>query len=89
MNSASPLPLEQLASRLVDEAQQMAHREPAKAVALAFGLGLAIQLLPKRFLVSSATSAALTVLRPALLTFGVVKAAEIILSKNQKAGGHE
>ncbi len=82
-------PLEQLASRLVNQTQELAHREPVKAVAIAFGVGLALQLLPKRFLVSSVASAAVTMLRPALLTFGVVKAAELILAKNKPEGGHE
>ena len=82
-------PLEQTIREFLHEAETMAHREPAKAVAIAFGIGLLFHVLPKRFLVSSATSTALTLLKPALLTFGVVKAAELVLSQTKNSSEHE
>jgi hypothetical protein len=81
MNPEPPAkPLEHLLRDTLHEAESMARREPAKAVAAAFGIGLLFHVLPKRLIVSTATTAALTLLKPALLTFGIVKAAELVLT---------
>jgi transcription initiation factor TFIIIB Brf1 subunit/transcription initiation factor TFIIB len=78
MNTAPPIqPAEQLVQRLVNDAETMARNEPAKAMAVAMGVGLVLNVLPTRFLVASVTAVTLTVLRPALLTLGVVKAFEL------------
>lgn len=74
-------PLEEIIRDMLHEAETMLRREPAKAVAVAFGVGLLFHVLPKRFIVSTATTAALTLLKPALLTFGIVKAAELVLAQ--------
>ncbi|MDI1312855.1 hypothetical protein [Prosthecobacter sp.] len=73
----TPKPAEQFVHRLVNDAETMARNEPAKAMAVALGLGLVLHVLPTRFLVASVTAVTLTVLRPALLTLGVVKAFEL------------
>ena len=78
MNTEPPLqPAEQYVQRLVNDAETMVRNEPAKAMAAALGLGLALHVLPTRFLVASVTAVALTLLRPSLLTLGVVKAFEL------------
>lgn len=73
----SPQPVEHLMKRFVNDAESMVKDEPAKAIAVAMGLGLVLNVLPTRFLVSSMTAVTLTVLRPALLSLGVVKAFEL------------
>ena len=84
-------PLGDFIHDILHEAETMARREPAKAVAVAFGIGLLFHVLPKRFIVSAATSTALTLLKPALLTFGIMKAAELVLASSQSKPqtGHE
>jgi hypothetical protein len=90
MNDETPAkPLEQYVREILQEAETLARREPAKAVAIAFGIGLLFHVLPKRFIVAGATATALTLLKPALLTFGVVKAAELVLSKSKSHAEHE
>jgi hypothetical protein len=70
-------PAEDFVQRLVNDAETMARNEPAKAMAAALGIGMVLHVLPTRFLVASFTAVTLTVLRPALLTLGVVKAFEL------------
>ena len=76
-------PAEHLVQNLIDDAETIARKEPAKAVAAAMGLGLMLNLLPTRFLVATVTAITVTVLRPALLTLGVVKAFELCQSPNK------
>lgn len=84
MSAETPAkPLEDFVRDILHKAETMAREEPAKAVAVAFGIGLLFHVLPKRFLVSTATTAAVTLLKPALLTFGIVKAAELVLSPSK------
>lgn len=61
----------------------MAHKDPAKAVAAAVGVGVLLNVLPTRFLVASATAVTLTMLRPALLTLGLIKAFELVSQSNR------
>jgi hypothetical protein len=76
-------PLEDFVRDILHRAETMAREEPAKAVAVAFGIGLLFHVLPKRLIVSTATATAVTLLKPALLTFGIVKAAELVLAQSQ------
>lgn len=90
MNTEAPIqPAEQLVQRFVNDAETMARNEPAKAIAVAMGLGLVLNVLPARFLISSVTAVTLTVLRPALLTLGVVKAFELCNTSTQASSCHE
>ena len=73
----TPKPAEMFVQRLVHDADTMVRNEPEKAMAAAVGLGLVLHVLPTRFLVASVTAVTLTLLRPALLTLGVVKAFEL------------
>jgi hypothetical protein len=52
-------------------------REPAKAVAVAMGAGLLLKLLPTRAMVRPLTTLAVTLLPPALLGLGLLKAFEL------------
>ena len=57
----------------LSEAEEFAKREPAKALACAFGTGLLLHLLPTR-----ATTAVFSALvRPVLLCLGLIKAMEV------------
>lgn len=63
--------------RMVNEIKELARREPAKAVAAAFGVGLLINLLPTRVLAGTVTAVGAVLLRPVLLSLGVTKAMEL------------
>lgn len=90
MNTETSIqPAEQLVQRFVNDAETMARNEPAKAIAVAMGLGLVLNALPARFLISSVTAVTLTVLRPALLTLGVVKAFELCNTSTHTSSCHE
>ncbi len=75
-------PAENLAHRLMNEAESLAHRDPATVVAAALGAGLMLNLVPKRFIVGSVTAITVTLLRPALITLGIIKAFELCSIKN-------
>jgi hypothetical protein len=67
----------------LSKSDNFAQREPSKAAASAFGIGMAICFLPIGPIVGILTSAALTMARPILLFLGVMKACEMCSSKNQ------
>ena len=75
MNLQAPTlqPVTDFARRAADELQLLARREPTKALAGAVCAGLVLNFLPKRLLVGTAAA----LLRPALLTFGLIKALEM------------
>lgn len=73
----APKPAEHFVQHLVNDAETLARNEPAKAMAVAMGVGIVLNVLPTRFLVASVTAVTLTLLRPTLLTLGVVKAFEL------------
>ncbi|WP_395740907.1 hypothetical protein [Prosthecobacter sp.] len=78
MNTEATIkPAEDFVHRLVNDAENIARNDPAKAMAAALGIGMFLHIVPTRFLVASVTAVTLTVLRPALLTLGVVKAFEL------------
>lgn len=67
--------------RVLDEIKEQARREPAKAVAAAFGAGLLINLLPTRVVAGTVTAVAAVLIRPVLLSLGVTKAMELCCPK--------
>ncbi|TLD72371.1 hypothetical protein FEM03_03165 [Phragmitibacter flavus] len=79
----TPKPAERLVRRLVDDAESVARRDPTKAVATAFGVGILLNILPTRFIVGTVAAVATTVIRPTLLTLGVIKAFEIYLDQTK------
>jgi len=84
-SSEHAVPIEQCVQKLVTEAEDFARRDPTKAVAVAFGLGVALNIVPKRLLVGTATLAAVTLARPILMSLGVLKAFEMCCSGKQCA----
>jgi hypothetical protein len=82
MNGNSPTqPLEQFAKRVLDDLETMAQREPAKAALVALGVGVALQVLPTRALVSGVSTVGLALLRPVVLALGLVKILELTRSQ--------
>lgn len=80
VTSEHNIPVEECVQKLVGEAEEFARRDPSKAVGIAFGVGLALNVVPKRFLVGTVALAAVTLARPVLLGLGVMKAFEICCS---------
>lgn len=67
---------------MLDDLREFARREPATtAAATAFGVGLLINLLPTRAVVGTVTAVGATLLRPALLSLGLIKAVELCCQK--------
>lgn len=66
---------------MLSEMKEFASREPAMAVAAAFGVGLLINLLPTRVVVGTLTVLGATLMRPVLLTLGATKVMELCCQK--------
>lgn len=82
-------PVEQSARRLLGTLRDYARREPVKAAAAAFGAGVMINLLPTRWLVASVSVVGGALLRPALLSLGVIKSLELCCQKPAPNPHHE
>ena len=54
-----------------------AQREPAQAVAVAFGVGLLVNLLPTRVVAGTVSTVGAALLRPMLISLGITKAIEL------------
>lgn len=76
-------PVEQLLEKITNRTQELSRQDPMKAVAIALGAGLFLNVIPTRFIVKSVTAVTVTVLRPALLTLGIIKALELCTEKHQ------
>ena len=82
MNEDKPTHLvENTVRSLVRDLKDFAGREPTIAVATAFGVGLLINLLPTRVVAGTAAAVGATLLRPALMSLGVIKAVELCCQK--------
>jgi len=66
----------QLRSKLHD-IKAFAQREPAQAVAVAFGVGLLVNLLPTRVVAGMVSTVGAALLRPMLISLGITKAIEL------------
>lgn len=73
VTQASESPLQ----RLLQSAEEYARRDPAKAMATAFGAGLLLNLVPPRVIVGTVTAVAVPFMRPALFALGLLKAFEL------------
>lgn len=90
MNEDPPKQTVELAAkRLLGDLRDYARREPVKAAAAAFGAGVMINLLPTRVLVTSVSAVAGALLRPALLSLGVIKSLELCCRKPALEPTHE
>ena len=67
---------------LLERADDFARREPARATMAAFGAGFLLNLLPLGAIAAALTGVAFSLVRPALLFFGLLKACELCRSKN-------
>jgi len=74
---------EQGVERLIKKAETFSHDDPAKALAIAFGAGVLLNILPTRFIIGTAVGLTTLALRPTLMTLGVVKAFEIYTSQTK------
>ncbi len=54
-----------------------AQREPAQAVAVAFGVGLLVNLLPTRVVAGTVSTVGAALLQPMLISLGITKAIEL------------
>ena len=82
MNEPTDEPtLEASFHKVIESMKTFAHRDPVRAVAIAFGAGLLINLLPTRLVATSTAAVGATLLRPVLLSLGVIKAAELCTAK--------
>lgn len=75
---AAELSIHQTLKRVED----CVRREPTKAVVVAMGAGLVLNLLPSRVLARATASIATRLLPPLLLGLGVLKAFEICCEKD-------
>lgn len=66
---------------LLQRADDLARREPARATLSAFGAGFLLNLLPLGAIASALVGLAFSLLRPALLFLGLFKACELCRSK--------
>lgn len=64
-------------SRLGECADDYTRREPTKAVISAFGAGVLLNMLPIGAIVAALVGIAFTLIRPALLFFGLIKVCEL------------
>ena len=78
MNDPDPThPAELCLQQVFDKTEEYVRREPAKAVAAAFGAGLLLKLLPTRAVARPIATLAVSLLPPALLGLGLLKAFEL------------
>jgi hypothetical protein len=76
-------PVEQLIEKITARTGEFSRQDPARAVAIALGTGIFLNVIPTRFIVKTVTAVTVTVLRPALLTLGIIKALELCTEKHQ------
>ena len=67
---------------LLQRADDFARRDPAKAVATAFGFGLLLHLLPLRALASILVFLLFALARPALFFLGALKAFDLARARS-------
>lgn len=67
--------------KFIDAAEKYVNQEPLKALGAACGMGIILNILPTRLMAGSASSLAVMLVRPALLTLGLLKALELIRTK--------
>jgi hypothetical protein len=75
--------VEQLIEKITSRTGEFSRQDPARAVAIALGTGIFLNVIPTRFIVKTVTAVTVTVLRPALLTLGIIKALELCTEKHQ------
>ena len=80
---AAPIEIMQSSiQRAVRGTEDFVHNEPAKALAVAFGAGLVLNIIPPRILVGTIIAVTVPFMRPALLALGLVKACEMCCTES-------
>lgn len=79
-----PHPAEFCLQRSLERTEAYVRREPAKAMAAAMGAGLLLKLLPARAMVRPLATLAVTLVPPALLGLGLVKAFELCCQQTRR-----
>ncbi len=82
-------PTSESTSPLLQRADDFARREPTKAVVSAFGVGFLLNLLPLGAIAGALVAIAFTLVRPALLFLGLVKACEFCGVPSKTPSNHE
>ena len=67
---------------MMDRAAEFARREPTRATVSAVGAGFLLHLLPFRAIASALLAIAVSLLKPALLFLGLLKACEFCSTQN-------
>lgn len=81
-DSQSPHPAELCVQRALERTEDYVRREPAMAVAAAFGAGLLLKLLPTRAVARPIATVVVKLLPPTLLGLGLLKAFELCCQQN-------
>jgi len=68
---------------MLNETQEFVSRESGTAFATACGAGILLNLLPTRLLAGAISAVAVMLVRPALLTLGLLKAFELTIPKTK------
>ena len=74
---------------LLERADEFARREPARATVSAFGAGLLLNFLPLAAIAAALVGILFSLLRPALLFLGLLKACELCRCTNSTDSSHE
>jgi hypothetical protein len=82
-NPAPPSP-EPSSQKWLSDVKKFAAEDPLAASAAAFGAGLVISALPLRTILGSAAAIGATLLRPTLLSLGVIKGLELCCKKTSR-----
>ena len=83
MNASEPVhPAELCLQEIVEKTEAYVRREPAMAVAMAFGAGLLLKILPTRAVSRPVAAITVKLLPPTLLGLGLLKAFELCCQKN-------
>lgn len=80
-------PADTPARRLLHQAEEFTRREPAKALATAFGAGLLLNVVPPRVILGAVTAVAVPFMRPALFALGLLKAFELCCKEGEEVDG--
>ena len=75
--AATTRDLSSLLRNQLRDIKSYAQREPAQAVAVAFGVGLLINLLPTRVVAGTVSTVGGALLKPMLISLGITKAIEL------------
>lgn len=84
VTNPTPNPTESCSQKWLSDVKKFAAEDPFAASATAFGAGLIISALPLRAILGSAAVVGATLLRPTLLSLGVLKGLELCCKKTSR-----